>query len=56
MTTMSQDENKKITTRKITATNNKVLVSTSSLCFFEKYQQPIEEFWSVPVTVCETVW
>ena len=54
MTTMSQDGNKKIT-RKIMATNNKVLVRTGSLAFFKKYQQPIEEFWSVPVPVCETV-
>ena len=35
MTTMSQG-NKKITTRKILATNNKVLVCTDSLCFSQE--------------------
>ena len=54
MTTMSQG-NKKITTRKILATNNKVLVCTGSLHFFKKYRQPIIKFWSVPVPVHETV-
>ena len=54
MTTMSQG-NKKITTRKIPATNNKVLVRTGSLRFFNKYRQPIEKCWSVPVPVRETV-
>ena len=49
---MSQG-NKKV--RKITATNNNVLVHTDSLGFFKKYRQPIEKFWSVPVPVCETV-
>ena len=48
MTTMSQG-NKKITTTKIPATNNKVLVLTGSLRFFKKYRQPIIKFWSVPV-------
>ena len=50
MTAMSQG-NKKITTRKISATNNEVLVRTGSLPFFKKYRQPIEKFWSVPVPV-----
>ena len=54
MTKMSQG-NKKITTRKIPATNNKVLVRTGSLRFFKKYRQPIIKFWSVPVPVRETV-
>ena len=54
MTTMSQGS-KKITTRKIPATNNKVLVHIGSLHFFKKYQQPIEKFWLVPVPVCVTV-
>ena len=54
MTTMSQG-NKKITITKIPATNNKVLVLTSSLRFFKKYRQPIIKFWSVPVPVHETV-
>ena len=54
MTTMSQG-NKKITTRKIPATNNKVLVCTGSLRFFKKHRQPIEKFWLVPVLVRETV-
>ena len=35
MTAMSQG-NKKITTRKIPATNNKVLVHTGSLCFSQE--------------------
>ena len=48
MTTKSQG-NKKLTRRKILATNNKVLVRTSSLCFFKKYQQPIIKFWFVTV-------
>ena len=52
MTKMSQG-NKKITTRKIPATNNKVLVRTGSLRFFKKYRQPIIKFWSVPVPVRE---
>ena len=50
MITMSQG-NKKITTRKIPATNNKVLVRTGSLRFFRKYWQSILKFWSVPVLV-----
>ena len=54
MATMSQG-NKKITTIKIPATNNKVLVCNSSLHFFKKYRQPIIKFWSVPVPVRETV-
>ena len=54
MTTMSQG-NKKITTRKIPATNNKVLVRTDSLRFFKKYRQPIIKFWSIQVPVRETV-
>ena len=54
MTTMSQG-NKKVTTRKIPATNNNFLVHTGSLCFFKKYRQPIEKFWSVLVSVGETV-
>ena len=54
MTTMSQG-NKKITTRKILPTNNKVLVRTGSLPFFKKYRQPFEKFWLVPVPVRETV-
>ena len=40
MTKISQG-NKKITTRKIPATNNKFLVCTA---FFKKYQQPIVKF------------
>ena len=48
--------NKKITKRKMPATNNKVLVRTGSLCFFNKYQQPVIKFWSVPVPGHETVW
>ena len=36
MTTMSQG-GKKITTRKMPATNNKVLVRNDTLHFFEKY-------------------
>ena len=51
---MSQG-NKKITTRKIPAMNNKVLVRTGSLHFFKKYRQPVIKFWSVPVPVRETV-
>ena len=51
---MSQG-NKKITTRKISSTDNKVLVRTGSLHFFKKYRQPIIKFWSVPVPVRETV-
>ena len=54
MTTMSQG-NKKIATRKKSATNNKVLVRTGSLRFFKKYRQPFENFWLVPVPVRETV-
>ena len=54
MTKISQG-NKKITTRKIPATNNKVLVHTGSLLFFKKYQQPIIKFWSVLAPVRETV-
>ena len=54
MTTIPQ-RNKKITTRKIPAANNKLLVRTSSLRFFKKYWQPIEKFWSVPILVRETV-
>ena len=54
MTKMSQG-NKKITTRKIPATNNKALVCNGSLRFFKIYRQPIEKFWSVPVPVRETV-
>ena len=48
MTTMSQG-NKKVTTRIIPATNNKVLVCTGTLRFFKKYRKPIEKFWLVPV-------
>ena len=48
MTTTSQG-NKKIITRKIPATNNKVLVRTGSLRFFKKYRQPTEKVWLVPV-------
>ena len=44
MTTMSQRKQKMIT-RKILATNNKVLVCTGSLHFFKKYRQPIEKSW-----------
>ena len=54
MATMSQ-RNKKITTKKIPATNKNVLVLASSLRFFKKYRQPIEKFWSVPVPARETV-
>ena len=54
MATMSQG-NKKIITRKISATNNKVLVCRGSLRFFKKYRQPIIKFWSVQVPVRETV-
>ena len=54
MTTIPQ-RNKKITTRKIPAANNKLLVRTGTLRFFKKYRQPIEKFWSVPVPVRETV-
>ena len=49
-------KNKKITTRKKLATNNKVLVRTGSLRFFKNYQQPIIKFWWVPaVPVNKTV-
>ena len=54
MTKISQG-NKKTTTKKIPATNNKVLVHTNSLLFFKKYHQKIIKLWSVPVPVCETV-
>ena len=54
MTTTSQG-NKEITTRKIPATNNKILVRTGSLRFVKKYRQPIIKFWSVSVPVRETV-
>ena len=54
MTKISQG-NKKITTRKIPATNNKVLVRTGSLLFFKEYGQPIIKLWFVPVPVRETV-
>ena len=54
MTAMSRGK-KKITTRKIPATNNKVLVPTGSSRFFKKYRQPVIKFWSVPVPVRETV-
>ena len=54
MTKMSQGS-KKITTRKIVAMNDKVLVRTGSLCFFKKYRQPIIKFWCVLVPVRETV-
>ena len=54
MTAMSQGK-KKITTRKIPATNNKGLVRTGSLRFFKKYQQLSITFWSAPVSVRETV-
>ena len=53
MTKMSQ-RNEKIITRKLSATNNKVFVSTGNIRFFKKYQQPIIKFWSVPVPVLET--
>ena len=53
MTAMSQG-NKKITSRKIPATN-KVLVHTGSLRFFKKYQLPITKFSLVPLPVRETV-
>ena len=53
MTAMSQG-NKKITSRKVLATN-KVLVHTGSLCFFKKYQPPITKFWLVLLPVRETV-
>ena len=50
-------KNKKITTRKKLATNNKVLVRSGSLRFFKNYQQPIIKFWWVPaVPVNKTVW
>ena len=54
MTTMSQG-NKKIKTRKIPATNNKVLVRTGSFRFFKEHWQPIIKFWWVPVPVRKTV-
>ena len=54
MTTMSQG-NKKIKTRKIPATNNKVLVRTGNFRFFKQHWQPIIKFWWVPVLVLETV-
>ena len=54
MTTMLQG-NKKITTRKILSTNNKVLVCTGSLHFLKKYWQPIIKFWLVLALVCKTV-
>ena len=47
MTKISSQRNKKITTKKIPTTNNKVLVCKSSLCFFKKYPQPIIKFWPV---------
>ena len=52
MTAMLQG-NKKIT-RKISATNDKVLFRTGILRFFKKFRQPVTKFWSVPVreTVC----
>ena len=53
MTKMPQG-NKKIT-RKIPATNNKVLVRTGSLRFFKKYRQPIIKFCSAMVPVHKTV-
>ena len=53
MTAMSQG-NKKITSRKVLATN-KVLVHTGSLRFFKKYQPPITKFWLVLLPVRETV-
>ena len=55
MTKISQG-NKKITTSKIPARNNKIFVCTAgSFHFFKKYQQPIIKFWSIPVPVHETV-
>ena len=54
MIKMSQG-NKKITTRKIPATNNKVLARTGNFLFFKKYRQLIIKFWSIPVPVRETV-
>ena len=54
MTTLSQRP-KTITTKKIPATNNKVLARTGSLHFFKKYWQPIEKLWSLPVPVRETI-
>ena len=53
MTKISQGN--KTMTRKITATNNKVLVRTGSLLFFKKYWQPIIKFWSVPLPVHKAV-
>ena len=54
MITMSKG-NKKITKRKLPATNNKVLVRTGSLHIFKKYRQPLIKFWSILVPVCGTV-
>ena len=54
MTKISQG-NKKITTRKVPATNNKIFVLTGSFHFFKKYRQPIITFWSVPVPARDTV-
>ena len=54
MTAMSEG-NKKITTRKISETNNKVLIRTGSLRFFKKNRQTIKKFWLVPVPVRETI-
>ena len=51
VTKKQKDNNKKIP-----ATNNKVLVRTSSLRFFKKYQQSIIKFWSVPVPLHKKVW
>ena len=54
MTAMPQG-NKKATARKISETNNKVLVRTGSLGFFKKNWQTIKKFWSVHVPVRETI-
>ena len=54
MITMSKG-NKKITKRKLPATNNKVLVRTGSLHIFKKYRQSLIKFWSILVPVRGTV-
>ena len=49
MTKMSQG-NEKITTRKIPATNNKVLIHTGSLRFLKKYRETNYKIFMHPGT------
>ena len=53
--TKAAQGNKKITTKKLPATNNKVLIPAGRLRFLKKYRQSIIKFWSVRVSVRETV-